>query len=115
MVFSQQNPRAAIEMHWRNFPAAKLAGGKESDLATATRILSRRLEISGGPGSAGRYGQQKDQDLQHTLDTYLKYGVLKGVDPRTVKVPAITDYSLVQKYNDFDPAQPRRDALNWSK
>jgi NitT/TauT family transport system substrate-binding protein len=115
MVFSQQNPRAAIEMHWRNFPAAKLAGGKESDLATATRILSRRLEISGGPGSAGRYGLQKDRDLQHTLDTYVKYGVLTGLEPGAVKVPAVTDYSLVQKYNDFDPAQPRRDALDWAK
>ncbi|MFC5744258.1 ABC transporter substrate-binding protein [Actinomadura rugatobispora] len=110
MVFSQENPRAAIQMHWKNFPAAKLAGGKETDLSTATRILARRLEISAGPGSAGRYGLQKNEDLQHTLDTYLKYGVIKDADARGVTVQALTDYSLVPMYNDFDPEKSRQEA-----
>ncbi|GGV29302.1 hypothetical protein GCM10010182_60490 [Actinomadura cremea] len=114
MVFSQENPRAAIEMHWENFPASKLAGGEKSDLATATKILAKRLRISGGPGSAGRYGLQKDADLQKTLDTYIEYGVISDVEPGDATVRALTDYSLVPAYNDFDPAQPRREAREWS-
>ncbi|MEW2354586.1 ABC transporter substrate-binding protein [Spirillospora sp. NPDC029432] len=114
MVFAQENPRAAIEMHWRHFPASKLAGGKEADLATATEILAQRLRISGGPGSAGRYGLQKDADLQKTLDTYIEYGVISDVAPGTATVRALTDYSLVPAYNAFDPAQPRREARTWS-
>ncbi|MFF5262885.1 ABC transporter substrate-binding protein [Actinomadura viridis] len=114
MVFSQENPRAAIKMHWEHFPASKLAGGKEADLATATRILAKRLQISAGPGSAGEYGLQKDEDLQKTLDTYVEYGVIKDIEPGAVTVRALTDYSLVPAFNDFDPAQPRREARTWS-
>jgi NitT/TauT family transport system substrate-binding protein len=114
MVFSQENPRAAIRMHWRNFPAAKLAGGKENDLGTATRILAKRLEISAGPGSSGRYGLQKNEDLQRTLDTYLRYGVIADTGDQAATVPALTDYSLIPMFNDFDPEQPRRDARTWS-
>ncbi|QFG22274.1 ABC transporter substrate-binding protein [Actinomadura sp. WMMB 499] len=114
MVFSRENPRAAIEMHWEHFPASKLSGGTAADLATATKILEKRLEISAGPGSAGQYGQQKDEDLQNTLDTYIQYGVIKGVEPAAATVRALTDYSLVPAYNDFDPAEPRREARAWS-
>ncbi|MEV5829837.1 ABC transporter substrate-binding protein [Spirillospora sp. NPDC052242] len=114
MVFSQENPRAAIEMHWKHFPASKLAGGRETDLAIATKILAKRLQISAGPGSAGRYGLQKDEDLQKTLDTYVEYGVIEDVEPGAATVRALTDYSLVPAYNDFDPAVPRREARAWS-
>lgn len=115
MVFSAENPEAAITMHWQEFPASKPGGTDEAAaLDDAVAQLSKRLETTGGPGSAGGYGEQTDEDLEKTRTFYADNGIITE-DAASVALGEITDYSLVEGYNDFDAAAVAEQARNWTE
>ncbi|MHA6630402.1 ABC transporter substrate-binding protein [Pseudonocardia sichuanensis] len=114
MVFAQENPEAAVRMHWENFPASKPGGADEAVLLrTATEQLAKRLETTGGPGSAGQYGRQNDEDLEATRTFYAENGIVTP-EARDTPLTRIVDYSLVERYNDFDEAAVRQQAAAWT-
>ncbi|MBL3698860.1 ABC transporter substrate-binding protein [Leucobacter luti] len=114
-VFSLENPEAAIKLHWEKFPSAKPTDGSEEDrLALAVRQLEVRLELTGGEGSAGTYGEQTDEDMQKTVDLLTEYGVIEA-DGEVPDVSELFDYSLIPAINDFDPEAIREQARNYTE
>lgn len=114
-VFSQENPEAAIEMHWEKYPSAKPTDGTEAErLALAVRQLEVRLDLTGGLGSAGKYGEQTIEDLQKMVDMLSEYGVIEG-DASDFDVAALFDHDLIDDINDFDADAIREEARNYSE
>lgn len=113
-VFSQENPEAAIKMHWAKYPSAKPTDGSEEDrLALAVRQLDLRLELTGGVGSAGKYGQQTTEDLQQMVDLLTEYGVIDG-KASDFDVEALFHHQLIDSINDFDPEVIKDQAKNYA-
>lgn len=112
MVFSQENPEAAIEMHWKQFPQSKPAAtDDEAALQQSIEILNKRLEITGGPGPTGKFGVQDDAAMQQTVDTFAEHGLIsRRID---LKATGLIDYSLADQYNDFDADAVRKQAAEW--
>lgn len=101
LVFSKENPEAAVKMHWKVFPQSRPAGvSEEVALRQNVAVLTKRMEITGGKAPDGSYGRQTKKDIQQTVDTYVDLGML--TEPADVDSMGIIDYSLVGKYNDFD-------------
>ena len=113
-TFAEENPEAAVQMHWENFPASKPGGQDEAALlSTAVEQLSKRLDIVGGPGSAGALGRQSDEDIEKMRTFYAQNGILTP-EARETPLEEIVDYSLVDRYNDFDEAAVRQQAATWT-
>ncbi|PXY29994.1 hypothetical protein BAY59_12210 [Prauserella coralliicola] len=112
MVFAQENPEAAIAMHWAEFPQSKPAATDEKVAREqAVRILGMRLDVTGGPGPSGEYGVQDAAAMQHTVDELARYGMVdKAVD---LEASGLVDYSLADRYNDFDVDAVKQEALSW--
>ena len=113
MEFSEENPEAAIRMHWDAFPASKSGGDEDAALATAVEQLSIRLEITGGPGSGGLYGQQTDEDYEALRQYYSDNGII-STEAADIPLEEIIDESLINEMNDFDEEGARQDAADWS-
>ncbi|SJN11607.1 ABC-type nitrate/sulfonate/bicarbonate transport systems, periplasmic components [Leucobacter sp. 7(1)] len=114
-VFSSENPEAAIKMHWDAYPSAKPTDGSEEErLALAVRQLETRLDLTGGEGSAGKYGEQTTQDLQQMVDLLTESGVIEG-NAADYDVSALFHHDLIDQINDFDPAQIRDEAKNYAE
>ncbi|TCP45057.1 NitT/TauT family transport system substrate-binding protein [Tamaricihabitans halophyticus] len=112
MVFAKENPETAIQMHWAEFPQSKPAAADEDAARKqAVEILTRRLDVTGGPGADGEYGVQDDDAMQHTVDELARYGMVdESIELRN---SGLVDYGLAERYNDFDPEAVKREAANW--
>ncbi|WP_336204025.1 ABC transporter substrate-binding protein [Nonomuraea sp. LPB2021202275-12-8] len=113
MIFSQKNLEAAIKLHWKQFPQAKPASDvpEEKALEQAVKILKLRLDITGGPGSTKKYGVIDDAEVQRTIDAFAEHGMVpKSID---VQSSGLFDYSLADKYNDFDVKAVEQEAAKW--
>ena len=114
-VFSAENPEAAIKMHWEAYPSAKPTDGSEEDrLALAVKQLETRLELTGGEGSSGKYGEQTTEDLQKMVDLLTESGVIEG-NAADYDVEALFHHDLIDQINDFDPEEIRDEAKNYSE
>ncbi|MBK1782737.1 ABC transporter substrate-binding protein [Prauserella cavernicola] len=112
MVFSQENPEAAIQLHWEEFPQSKPAATDEQVAREqAVEILTRRLDVTGGPGPSGEYGVQDDSAMQTTVDELARYEMVD--QPVDLDASGLVDYSLAERYNDFDVEAIKQEALNW--
>lgn len=109
MVFTENNPEAAIGMHWKRYPESRPGDvSKKVAKEQSVRILERRMEITGGKGSAGPYGKPTIAEVQETIDAFAKYGIIEeGID---LGETDLVDYSLVEQYNDFDVQKVEQDA-----
>ena len=110
VIFSQENPEAAIRLHWDRYPSAKPADGTEEErLELAVRQLETRLELTGGIGSADAYGEQTMEDLQSMVDLLTEYGVIEG-ESSDYDLDAMFDHSLIAEINEFDPEAIKAEA-----
>ncbi|MCG5218734.1 ABC transporter substrate-binding protein [Streptosporangium sp. KLBMP 9127] len=113
MIFSQQNPEAAIKLHWKQFPQARPASNvpEEKALEQAVKILKLRMDITGGRGDSEKYGVIGDAAVQRTIDVFAEHGMIPGrID---VKSSGLFDYSLADKYNSFDAEAVEQEAQKW--
>ncbi|MEO3888671.1 ABC transporter substrate-binding protein [Nonomuraea sp. B5E05] len=113
MVFSQENPEAAIKLHWKQFPQSRPASDVPEDkaLAQAVRILKLRLDITAGRGESGGYGVIDDAALQKTVATFARHGMITS--PLDVKSSGLFDFSLADQYNSFDEKAVEAEARKW--
>ncbi len=113
LVFSQENPEAAVKMHWEKFPASKPTQGDEAaNLKMATGQLALRMKTTAQVGSAGRYGEQTEKDMQRLIDDGLEGGILTG-SASDFALEKMFNYDLVEKYNDFDAKAVIKQAREW--
>ncbi|PSK97695.1 NitT/TauT family transport system substrate-binding protein [Murinocardiopsis flavida] len=114
MVFAEENPEAAIEMHWAEFPQSKSAEmSDEEALKQSVRIVSARLKATGGEGPDGRFGVQEAADMDETMELFARYKII----PSKVDLAddGILDYSLADSYNKFDADAVREEAASWKQ
>ncbi|GAA3676908.1 ABC transporter substrate-binding protein [Arthrobacter ginkgonis] len=112
-VFSRENPKAAVQMHWEKFPASKpTSGDSEANIAMAASQLELRMETTGQTGSAGQYGQQEDSDMERLIMEGVDGGILDGA-VADYPLDKVFDYSLVSQYNDFDEDAVIQQAKEW--
>ncbi|MGW4797363.1 ABC transporter substrate-binding protein [Nonomuraea sp. NPDC004297] len=112
MVFSQQNPEAAIRLHWKQFPQSKSAAMPEDKaLEQAVRILKLRMDITGGRGPSGQFGVIDDAALQKTIATFTQHAMItSSID---VKSSGLFDFSLADTFNTFDEKAITQEATQW--
>lgn len=112
-VFSRENPKAAVQMHWEKFPASKpTEGDMEANLETAASQLQLRMETTGQIGSADNYGQQTDADMERLIQEGVNGGILDGT-VADYPLDKVFDYSIVPEYNDFDEEAVVKQAKDW--
>ncbi|ASR36702.1 hypothetical protein BAY61_18740 [Prauserella marina] len=112
MVFAQESPQSAIDMHWAEFPQSRPAATDENVAREqAVKILGMRLDVTGGPGPSGKYGVQDMPAMQGTVDELARYDMVdQAVD---LDATGLVDYSLADRYNDFDVEAVKQEAANW--
>ncbi|KPN18181.1 ABC transporter substrate-binding protein [Arthrobacter sp. Edens01] len=114
LVFSKENPEAAIKMHWEKFPSSKPTQGDESaNLELATGQLGLRMETTAQVGSAGFYGEQTPADMQRLIDEGVEGGILHG-STSDFALKKMFNYDLVEGYNDFDADAVIQQARDWA-
>ncbi|TCP47833.1 WD-40 repeat-containing protein [Tamaricihabitans halophyticus] len=98
IVFSQENPREATRLHWKQFPEQ----ADQENVDRAVEVLRARAAEMSDPGEDGQLGYVPPEDVQATADSYVDGGLLEtSVDTSTV-----VDLRLADQMNDFD-----RDAI----
>ncbi|WP_184575880.1 ABC transporter substrate-binding protein [Lipingzhangella halophila] len=113
-VFAEENPEAAISMHWEEFPQSRSAEMDDDEaMEQSVRILNQRLDVTGGRGDDGTFGVQDDKELQQTLDFFADVGIIS--EEVNVEESGLFDYSLAEEYNKFDEEAVRQEAASWDQ
>lgn len=111
MVWAQANPKAAIEIHWKMFPASKPTNVSDDvAMKNAMEILTDRINLVYLPKDLkGPIGSADLDQVQKTADFMAKNGFLK----KPIQVKEFIDFSLLRKANDFDRAKIQQEAKNY--
>lgn len=108
MIFSMENPRAAVEIHWEAVPESKPAEVNDAVLDFTTQQLQARL-ASNAPLN-GVWGSFDAAAVEAMVRVAFETGqISQMIDPSTV----YTD-RFVEAFNDFDASKPAEDARNWA-
>lgn len=113
LIFAQENPEAAVDIHWKHFPAAKPGGDDASALQGASAQLSLRAETTGKPNDEGVFGVQSEEDIENLRSFYGENDII-GSDAVELPFEDLFDFSLVDAYNDFDKDGVVSDAASWT-
>ncbi|MCR1783744.1 ABC transporter substrate-binding protein [Nocardioides carbamazepini] len=115
MLFSAENPEAAMRIGYEVFPA--ILGGESVDnrLANDVRSLEAWLATgtptTGEPASWTDWGAIPDADWQKTQDYTLEAGQITG----EVELDEVWTPSLLEGANDFDAAEVIEQADGWTE
>lgn len=107
-VFAQENPEAAVRLHWQAYPDTKPVGVDERlALEQGVRALTARLENSGPVQD--RWGLSTPEQVRAFRDLLVESGTVdESVDAATLW----TD-ELIVDINDFDADAVREQAREW--
>ena len=104
MVFSQENPEAAVRIHWEVYPQSKPAGvSDEEALAQAIRVLTARNDFT--KPAEGLWGNTTLEQVQQQLDLQAELNGLTGVE-----VDDVWSGAIIAEANDFDEAAVKAEA-----
>ena len=115
MLFSAQNPEAAMRIGYKKFPS--ILGGDSVDARLADDVLNLEAWLasatptSGEPGSWTEWGAIDDDDWKKTQEYTLEAGQIKA----EVKLDDVWDPSLLESANDFDAAEVTEQADDWTE
>lgn len=108
MVFYDENPSAALDIHWSMFPETK---PEDSTLEEAIELrvpqLEARAELLTPPEGEG-WGYFDEEGLSNYID-YL------GLDLEMTEVNEYFDSSLLEEINDFDEEAVRSSAASYEE
>lgn len=103
IVYAKANPEAAVKMHWKVYPLAKLQGvsdekAMENDLAIIKSALKNHAWAD-----QNKFGYEKPESVIAIRDVLKQFGALDAALPPE----RYFDTSIVEKANAFDHAEVR--------
>lgn len=100
MIFANENPSAAVEIHWEKYPTAKPADGDKPEvLEQWANVVQERISLAYlGKGPDGLYGTADEADVEKSLQFQVDAGIL----PAVPDLKTLLDLQFAKKYNDFD-------------
>ncbi|MEO3779431.1 ABC transporter substrate-binding protein [Micromonospora sp. B11E3] len=111
-VFASENPAAALQVMYSEYPETRVAGKSlEDQLDTDLTAFRARLErlTAGDPAANSSWGRYPDGAVQAWLDFALTAGIVKKkLDP----TPLYAN-DLVPEYNAFDAPSVLKEAQTW--
>lgn len=107
-AFAQENPEAAVQLHWQVYPESKPVG-VDDDVAldSAVAVLEAR-NVNTAPLELG-WGYSDDEIVQAHMQMLLDADVL----PTRVSPQDIWTSELLEEINDFDADAVRQQAREW--
>lgn len=97
MVFAEENPEAAIRLHWEMFPDSKPVGvGDEEAMEQALALLATDMEDS--RPSTGLWGESTTEEIDARVQVLIEAGEL----PEGTTGDSIWTDELLAEINDFD-------------
>jgi len=115
MLFSAENPEAAMRIGYQVFPS--ILGGETVDKRLANDVRSLEAWLATGTPTTGEpatwsdWGAIPDADWQKTQDYTLEAGQITG----EVDLDEVWDPSLLEAANDFDAAEVIKQADDWTE
>ncbi len=114
MLFSAQNPEAAMRIGYQVFPSILAGDSAEERLADDVRNLQAWLATATPPTgepATWTWGDIADDDWRKTQDYTVEAGQLAA----EVALDDVWDPSLLEAANDFDAAEVVRQADEWTE
>lgn len=115
MLFSAQNPEAAMRIGYEVFPSILAGGSVDDRLADDVRSLEAWLATAtptaGEPASWTDWGAISDEDWQATQEYTLEAGQITEEQ----SLDDVWDPSLLEAANDFDSAEVVKQADDWTE
>lgn len=114
MLFSAENPEAAMRIGYEVFPS--ILGGKSvedrlaDDVINLEAWLASATPPTGEPASWTGWGAMPDGDWTATQDYTLEAGQISAEIP----LDEVWDPSLLEQANDFDAAEVIKQAADWT-
>lgn len=108
-VFAAENPAAALQIHWAEYPEQRPKGDVQAALDTTVPTVVGRYEDAVVPGEEGNIGEISMEDAQAAIDFMYEYGVID----EQLKAEEVVDLSVTVEANDFDVEAVRTQAQEW--
>lgn len=110
ILFAQTNPKAAVKIHWKVYPATKPRGVSEEE-AMRMSLMPLEARLRNVTMPEGLFGNSTDQQVEGYMKLLLEGGVLS----KPIEVSQVWDPSMLKEINDFDREAIRKQALEWSE
>ena len=104
-VFVDENPEAAVRIHWEMYPDSRPSGVDETE-AMEDAVLQLRTRGENMAPIDGIHGNATDEQVENMMEALLAGGVLEA---RVEPTMAFTD-ALLAEINDFDEEEIRAQA-----
>lgn len=110
-VFADENPRASIQLHWKEYPAqAPKDQSTKAAVDETLPIVEERWAIDAAPGTDDLVGYLDEQSMQESVDFFRKYGLLEN----EIDVDQVSAMNVARRAAEsFDKDTAIRDAKQW--
>jgi NitT/TauT family transport system substrate-binding protein len=107
MAFADENPEAAIEIYWEEYPDSRPAGvSDEEAMEQALLILEARAENTEPVDDT--WGLSTEEQVREHVEA------VNDVEGYDLSVEDVWTDELIEEINDFDEEAVREEARNWS-
>lgn len=109
-VFADENPEAAVRLHWELYPDTKPVGvEEETALEQGVRSLTARMDNSGPVD--GQWGLSTMEQVKTFRDLLVDTGTVDS----SVTAEQLWNGDFIDEINDFDEEAIREMARNWNE
>jgi NitT/TauT family transport system substrate-binding protein len=109
LAFADENPEAAVRLHWEVYPESKPSGVDEDEaLEQGITVLNSRMENM--QPVDGIWGYATDKQIEGAMNLQ----VLAGELAEPVDIEKIWTDELLDEINDFDEEAIRKSAREWT-
>ena len=110
LVFGAENPGAALQIHWEEYPEQKPDGDVEEAVAATVPTVEERFAYSAEPGPNGIIGEISMEDAQEAIDFMYEYGIIE----EPLKAEDMVDLSpSVDAAENYDVEAVKQEAADW--
>lgn len=112
LVFSAQNPEAAVKMGFKQYPQLSPAADINSDIAMIQDWINTATPVGvADMSTVTNWGEIPDSDWKVTQEFAIEAGQITS----TIDTSTFWDPSLLKSANDFDAAAVKAQAENWKE
>lgn len=100
MTFANENPEAALEIHWEKYPTSRPPDGDKPEVIEQwSSLIKERIDLAYyGKSEDGLFGTAAESDLLKSLEFQVDAGIL----PEVPDLDSLLDLQFAEAYNDFD-------------
>lgn len=111
MTFANENPDAAVNIHWEKYPTSKPPDGDKPEvLKQWSDLIKERIDLVYlGKGPDDNYGTADEADFEKSLQFQVDAGIL----PEVPDLDTLLDLQFADAYNDFDEDEVIKQAADY--